>query len=279
MNIRMPSSGLRPAEFGLGDRRVGEDHYAAYLKTYEALASPATARWDISSIPAFDARTRGWVTPAKHQGRCASGWAHAAVATLESRILKEGGPQLDLSEQQQISCNMSMDGCCGGNGSALLFYCRSQPFLARSAPYVERDTTSPTQRTQTAADLHGTPAGYLASGYYTVDLNLNAMKKSITEDGPCYFRFDVYDDFYDFWTSFSRGAVYVQQRGKYLGGHAVLIIGWSDAKRAWLVKNSWGADTGPQGNGMCWIAYGGHANDLGFQMFNISSLRKTLDVD
>jgi C1A family cysteine protease len=276
MTSGMPQSVLRPLEFGLGDRRVDEGHYAAHLKTYDALACVATARWDTLTIPEFDARTAGWMTAVKDQGRSGSSWAHAAVATIESRIVKDGGPHFNLSEQQQISCNSSMDGCRGGDGTALLFYYRNQPFIAPSAPYVEWNTRGPAVATKTCGDLTGTPVGYLAAGYYTVDRTVDAIKKSLTEHGPCYFRFDVSEDFYDFWTSFEPGAVYVQRTGKRLGGLAVQIIGWSDARHAWLMKNSWGASAGPQKDGTFWIAQAGHASDLGFQMFNISKLHKTV---
>jgi cathepsin L len=35
--------------------------------------------------------------------------------------------------------------------------------------------------------------------------------------------------------------------------HAITIIGWDDAKHAWLLKNSWGSDWGD--NGYMWIDY------------------------
>lgn len=42
-------------------------------------------------------------------------------------------------------------------------------------------------------------------------------------------------------------------------GHVVLIIGWDDAKEAWLIKNSWGEEWGEKGFG--WVKYG--SNDIG----------------
>ncbi|HEY0460663.1 MAG TPA: C1 family peptidase [Pyrinomonadaceae bacterium] len=41
--------------------------------------------------------------------------------------------------------------------------------------------------------------------------------------------------------------------------HAVLLVGWDDAKQAWLVKNSWGEDWGEKG--FAWIKYG--SNNIG----------------
>ena len=36
--------------------------------------------------------------------------------------------------------------------------------------------------------------------------------------------------------------------------HAIQLVGWDDAKGAWLMKNSWGTGWGE--NGFMWIAYG-----------------------
>ncbi len=267
---------LDPKLFGLGDRPVDEPHYKRHLKTNDALRMSNRGVWDLAPIPEFDARTRGWVTPAKNQGQCGSCWAHAAVGTIESRILKNGGPQYDLSEQQQISCNTTMSGCCGGSGSSLLFYYSNKPVLESSAQYGEGGTSCPVERSKTCADIHGTSVNYLASGYYTVDRTVDAMKTSLTTHGPSYFRYDVWSDFYNYWSSGASGGVYKQASGNKLGGHAVLLIGWSDSKQAWLLKNSWGANTGLNGDGTFWMAYGGHANDLGFQMFNITDLAPTM---
>ena len=41
--------------------------------------------------------------------------------------------------------------------------------------------------------------------------------------------------------------------------HAVLLVGWDDAKQAWLIKNSYGEKWGEKGFG--WIKYG--SNDIG----------------
>jgi C1A family cysteine protease len=56
---------------------------------------------------------------------------------------------------------------------------------------------------------------------------------------------------------------------RYLGrvNHGVTLIGWDDAKKAWLIKNSWGTDWGETGGygterGYMWITY--NCNNIGY---------------
>jgi len=246
-----------PREYGLGDFRVEDAFYNAHMLRYDTLRIFAAPGWEV--LPsAFDARSRQWVTPSKDQGTCGSCWAHAAVGTLESRLLKEGYPHFDLSEQQQISCNPAMSGCCGGSGQSLMFYKTNRAWQESDAPYAERGTSCP---------------AILATGFYTIDRTAEALKMSLVSHGPFYLRYDVYDDFYSHWSHAAPGAVYVQRTGARLGGHAVLLIGWNDEKQAWLLKNSWGPTGGPDRDGTFWMAYSGHAIDLGFQGFNLSGIQ------
>lgn len=261
-----------PRSFGLGDIAVDDQFYDQHVLQHDTLRMLAAPGWE-TLPPLFDARDRRWVTPAKQQGFCGSCWAHAAVGTMESRLLKEGFPAFDLSEQQQISCNTTMDGCCGGSGQSLMFYKTNRPWREQDVPYGESKTSCPTQRTKACGDFPGIVGiGYLATGFYTIDKTIEAMKQSLVSHGPFYFRYDVYDDFYDYWEHGTPNDNYLQTTGTRQGGHAVLLVGWNDTRSAWLIKNSWGSDTGPTKDGTFWMRYDGHVNDLKFQGFNLSGI-------
>jgi len=116
-----------------------------------------------------------------------------------------------------------------------------------------------------------TELDYRVINWHTVGPSTAQMKTSLFNDGPSYWRFDVYDDFPNFWHNAFSGIVYVNSSGSTrLGGHAVLLIGWDNTKGAFLCKNSWGATSGPQRDGTFWISYAGHGHNLSFMMANFS---------
>ncbi|MCK4404787.1 MAG: hypothetical protein KAW02_06815 [candidate division Zixibacteria bacterium] len=62
----------------------------------------------------FDWRDSAGVTPVKGQGACGSCWAFGALAALEAMAKIYGEKELDLSEQQILSCKSYGWGCDGG---------------------------------------------------------------------------------------------------------------------------------------------------------------------
>lgn len=79
------------------------------------------------------------------------------------------------------------------------------------------------------------------------------LKKALIEHGPLVapIRYDKCLENY-------KGGVFSEKNMKPIN-HAVLLIGWDDAKQAWLIKNSWGESWGEKG--FAWIKYG--SNNIG----------------
>ena len=243
----------KPADYNKTMKRF-KDHMTDFASATQSLA------------PSYDFRDLGVVTPAKDQGNCGSCWSFATVGVFESKLLMAGDGTFDLSEQQQVSCNTSMAGCGGGNSLALRYWETKGPMEQSCTGYPSYNGSSYPCSSLSACSL----LSYYTKDYYTVDTSdVNEIKTSLYADGPAYFRFYVYGDFYTFWSTRSPGAVYKQTSGTYQGGHAVLLIGWDDTKQAWLLKNSWGATAGPNGDGTFWMAYTGHANNLDFGTANV----------
>ena len=71
-----------------------------------------------------------------------------------------------------------------------------------------------------------------------------AAKQAILGIGPVVAGLPVYDTYYnDFW----------KKRGNINGGHAITLVGYSDDKKAFLLRNSWG--TSWADNGYVWLPY------------------------
>ena len=245
-------------KYGLGDIPLDPATYQRHLKTRSDTEL-------LEALPtSYDARDEGLVTPAKDQGSCGSCWAFASVGAMESHMLKQYGvgPTDDFSEQQQVSCNRSMSGCNGGSALAIQYWQARGPLYETCFPYTAIDTTA-------CIEDQCAQIGFHVVDYYTVPTTPQDFKASLYNDGPSYWRFTVLSDFYDYWERGTPGEVYVHSEGTFEGGHAVLLIGWDDVKEAYLCKNSWG-DGGPNSDGTFWIAYSGHASDLGFGMANFS---------
>ena len=62
----------------------------------------------------LDLRSLGTLPPIRMQGNCASSWAFAAIAALESTRLANNRQSVDLSVQELIDC-ASQNGCSGDN--------------------------------------------------------------------------------------------------------------------------------------------------------------------
>jgi hypothetical protein len=258
-------AGADPKRFPLGDIPLPDAVYQRYLKA-PPFMDQSTSSLELALPASYDARDEGIVTPAKNQGSCGSCWAFATVGAMESHLLKAlgVGPE-NLSEQQQVSCNTANFGCDGGYSTAVRYW-EAPPQPDKGAldesvsPYSASDTTA-------CYEPSGEQMPYRITNFHTLPADTLSFKTSLIEDGPSYWRYTVYSDFYTFWGSYNPGAVYINAGGTYEGGHAVLLIGWDDAKGAFLVKNSWGTG-GPNGDGTFWIAYDGHLNNLGFGMVN-----------
>ena len=197
---------------------------------------------------AFDFRsllTATAIPPVRQQGACGSCWAFATIAPMEFLLARRTGRAgIDLSEQQLVSCNRQGFSCAAGGWWAFDDL-RAGAVPETCIPYAARDQPCPAPC--------GTPAAAVvdAWGYVAPDEGVptvEALKAAVLEHGPVAIGIAVGNDFYTY-----RSGVFTADLRAGIN-HAVTVLGWDDARGAWLIRNSWGSAWGIAG--YAYVRYG-----------------------
>jgi C1A family cysteine protease len=209
-----------------------------------APAYPTTFDW--RNVAAAGALPAGnYVTDIKDQGDCGSCVAFGTCAAMETALrIKAQNPNLavDLSEADLFYChaeaeqNRQCDGPNGGWWPDAALACAHNPGVVDEAcfPYTSGD-----QACNKCADWNTRLTTISASQKIT---DPTAMKQWISGKGPLITVISVYDDFQSY-----QSGVYHHVSGSLQGGHCICCVGYDDAKRFWICKNSWNDSWGEQG--------------------------------
>ena len=210
------------------------------------------------TAPSVDWRNRfgtPWLTKVKDQGPCGSCYIFSAVGVVEAMLRIEHAiwsPRSEGDVGDSISLFMGTHGKCEGGSPAYVLDWIKQNGVADPGcwPYIpgERVTGATADRLGRTGKLDG----------YTWLSGAANMKAWIDANGPISACFACYPDFDG---ACQNDSVYVcnPASGK-SDGHCIVIVGYDDAKKAWLIRNSWGPGWGTGGYG--WFGYGQGANGL-----------------
>ena len=209
----------------------------------------------------------------RDQSNCGSCWAFGAAESMSDRICIKSmaATRVNISaEDINDCCRECGDGCEGGfPRSAWEYYqnpgvvtggnfgsrsgCKPYslascdhhlpvsphpcPSSIAKTPHCERKCSNPVYDKAYKIDLHKGMDPHRFEG-------VENIMTEIMKNGPVEASFSVYADFPTY-----KSGVYEHKTGKFLGGHAVKILGWGMENNMpyWLVANSWNADWGDKG--------------------------------
>jgi hypothetical protein len=223
----------------MGNREVVKDNLD-YSDAYSKSATYESVDWrNMNGI--------NWLAPVMNQGNCGSCVAFATVGTLEASVsIANKTPWLNprFSPQHLFACGGAKceQGWYPDSGAAFV---KSKGIVDNAcSPYTmgsdgkdvacKQFCNDQSSRTYKAADTFK-PSGLFTSN--SVQKVKDALKK-----GPLVTSLTVYEDFLTY-----TGGIYKSVSSKSVGGHAVSIVGYNDAERYWIVRNSWGEDWGEKG--------------------------------
>ena len=196
-------------------------------------------------LPAyFNWQDSGAITGVRSQGGCGSCWDFAATAALEASYLLFRGVNLDLSEQDVLSCATPGYGCEGSYTEIAYNHFRLHGAVSEAnVPYRANDDIPCT--------MYIYPPLAKVVSWTSVPPTRNYMKTAILT-APIAVSFMAFNDLY-----YYSGGCYSNGSPTDEINHAILVVGWDDnmcnGEGAWRCKNSWGSWWGD--DGFFWIQY------------------------
>lgn len=196
----------------------------------------------------WDWRSKDGVNYMSHlmdQGRCGSCVAFAVIGALETQMnitYKAPTSPWALSPQHLFSCG---GGECAQGwtvGSAMSFLKDDGVPSESCFPYTSGAKGEDVACSKTCKESGEKNFKISTWNQPTFLFSSNEKIKAALMNGPLVASMTVYEDFF-----YYTDGVYKHVTGDVAGGHALMLIGWSDAEKAWIGRNSWGPNWGEEG--------------------------------
>jgi cathepsin L len=197
------------------------------------------------------------LSPIRDQKQCGSCWAFAGASIVESSKRIRYGGVANIAEQELIDCaggiaNGVINGCDG--------FFVEETMLHMQFDGVSRESIYPAYQARDRGTCSNPTYRYKVSTWGWVAIgaaNVPQIKDALCQYGPVATSIEVTQLFQDY-----TGGVFHEKSPSSYGpipstNHAVVIVGWDDAKGAWRVRNSWGTGWGE--SGYAWVKYNNNA--------------------
>lgn len=245
-NIHSPalsSAKLQVFADGMGKaRRLGYR-----LGRHTTLNLPSLNRVETTLPSSVDMRKTGTVSPVYDQGDLGSCTAFAVGGGMRETLTNMAGEgpraysplYLYYKERELHGWVNSDTGAYMIDGMTVLS--NSGDCLDSTIPY---DIANFKEKPSAVAEKEA--ADYRIDSY-TLLKTLDELKTQLAEGHPAVFGFTMYDSFFDPLIT-KTGMMPMPQVGEFIvGGHAVFVVGYDDAKQVLIIRNSWGGKWGDKG--------------------------------
>jgi hypothetical protein len=286
-NVHIATPQLMPVPAGLPFGAPTPQQDVAPASCLEEIAQPTDPAVDMRDYGIVTVPTES----TDNQGDCGACWAFATTNALETSILLANGSTGDhtyenfsLSKDQVYNCTGPTDlalgihiagnDCGGGLQPSAANYVKDHSIARATGPFSGIHDLSICHRPVTPAVYQASRWGWICdpgdSGNivnavgtviglrsYCFTPSNESIKQAIVKHGSVVSSIYIGGNIYNY-----TGGVYDENdhdpKGVSLGAfplvnHVIQMIGWDDAKQAWLIKNSWGPSWGE--NGFAWIKY------------------------
>ncbi|MBI2339046.1 MAG: C1 family peptidase [Deltaproteobacteria bacterium] len=208
------------------------------------------------------------------QNSCA-GWAlsFAVKSFQENRELGWG-----LNEEHLFSPSFIYNQLNGGKDEgvdlldAMNFIVENGTVPYRLMPYREDDiATQPDERLKELAK------GFKGLGYRRIDeKNMDHIRAYLAGGEPVLLVLEMFENFLPRGMRAS-GNIYKEKKGDSLGHHALVAVGYDNAKNAIKLMNSWGARWGEKGYGWLDYSFAPQVIEQAFVLYDLPTPLKALD--
>lgn len=198
--------------------------------------------------PAVDLRP--WMTKVEDQGALGSCTSNALVGALEYLVRRETGREVDLSRLFVYYNQRLWDDCVRDDaGAAIAVGIRVLARLGvpteRSWPY-DRNLFA----VQPPEEVYREASQFQVTDWWSLPIEAAAIRSCLAAGFPIVFGTRCTESFMRVPAS---GVVPMPGAGESAqwkhGRHALLLVGYDDAARRFVIRNSWGADWGDRGYG------------------------------